>query len=254
MSTLTLIAGVEAENVQLKLSSAKMPENLRLSVVENRNSVIDKLLNRLSDKVANQAQLKLRYGNDSRAVLDGEKEIEYTRDAIAKEKELITDSVTRGPNTGRHKLQGIIIAQQAKIASLRAENQQTSAQLSEVGEKLRNLDAKEMGIHRLEREIDRLERDWMLYTKNYGEAKIFEEMDLAKIANIAVISRPASSLKPVAPKLKLILLGSLIMGFGAPIAWVLFTDFLRPVVRSRDDVASLLGAPVLARIPEARKS
>jgi Mrp family chromosome partitioning ATPase/uncharacterized protein involved in exopolysaccharide biosynthesis len=124
--------------------------------------------------------------------------------------------------------------------------------LQEAQRGLDELDVAELELARLDREIIRMERDYLLYAGKREEARIFAAMDLAEISNISVIAPPTATARPVAPSLKMLIAGIVVIGFGAPIGLVLLYGMLRPAVHSREDVAEGLGARVLARLPESK--
>jgi uncharacterized protein involved in exopolysaccharide biosynthesis len=246
------IAAYEAEAADLRQQADRQPAELRLTEIEHRNEVLDKLRIRLADLSAKKAQLEVRYEGGSRDVQDVEREIATTRRAIASEVEFMTQSITVGPNEQRGKLLGLAMERRAQLGGLRAQAKKTTEQLHKVTEDLRDLETKDAVLRSLDREVFRLEHDWNQYARNLSEAKASAQMDLASIVNVTVISPPSSSTYPVAPSLKVAILGALFIGFGLPIALVLFQGLLWPVVTSRSNLSEVLGVPVLARIPDQR--
>lgn len=249
----TKAAALEAESGNLQRQASREPDEVRLQQVDRRNEVLDKLRGYLSDLMAKKAQLEVRYDPDNRQVRDLQLEIEQTQRAIAAEIEFLSESVTRGPNEQRRRLLGLVTEYRAQLDGLRAQDAKIALHLRKVATDLRELESREADQRRLDREIFRLERDWNLYAKNLGEARSGDQMDTARIANVTVITPPTASIYPVAPSLKIAALGSLFLGLGIPIALVLLFRQLRPVASSHADVAQLIGAPVLAALPDVRQ-
>ena len=75
-------------------------------------------------------------------------------------------------------------------------------------------------------------------------------MDTARISSVSIISPPTNSIRPVKPKKLLILLGSGLAGLIYALGFAFIREAYWPSIRSREQVADILGAPVLARIEE----
>jgi uncharacterized protein involved in exopolysaccharide biosynthesis len=246
----TKAAALKAESDNLERQASREPDEVRLEQVDRRNEVLDKLRGSLSDLTAKKAQLEVRYDPDNRQVRDLQQEIEQTQRAIAAEIEFLSESVTRGPNEQRRRHLGLVTEYRAQLDGLQAQDAKVAVQLRKVATDLRELETREADLRRLDREILRLERDWNLYAKNLGESRSADQMDTARIANVTVITPPTASIYPVAPSIKIAILGSLFLGLGIPAALVLLFRQLRPVATSRADVGQLIGAPVLASLPD----
>ncbi|MCH5229176.1 MAG: polysaccharide biosynthesis tyrosine autokinase [Muribaculaceae bacterium] len=70
--------------------------------------------------------------------------------------------------------------------------------------------------------------------------------------NIRVITPPVGSLSPVAPRKGLIIIVSLIIGFGVPLILIYFLESINTTVRNKDDLGILL-MPFAGEIPQVGK-
>ena len=144
------------------------------------------------------------------------------------------------------------LEKEAQLEGIRARSAAQSRQLGAIAAQLEKLDGMDAEARRLDREIALLEQNYLLYSKHLEEARISKAMDDAEIANVTVIAPPASSMVPVKPRLAIWLVGSLVVGAGAPIALVFAREALRPTVRSREEIVEILDSPVLAALPDGR--
>jgi len=106
---------------------------------------------------------------------------------------------------------------------------------------LSNLNTIEKELLNLKLEKTVAETNFKLYAKRSEETRITTQLDLKRIANVAVMSPPQASITPVSPK-KL-----LIVGVSAPIGLLLglglamLIEYLSDVVRSGRDLADFEG-------------
>ena len=244
------VVGLTAEVASLKHQLAGLPVELDVSKVVKRNGTLDKLRQKVLELTAVLAEISRRYPDDSRNVQDAKRDLEQVHTALQAEETTVVVSVTTDANEQRLRIISALSTKQAALDAAVAQAHKNETQFAQVADELRKLDAADVELRQLDRETARLERDYTLFTKSQEEARIFEQMDNAKLANVAVVAPPEAGMRPVAPSLKFLLLGGLVMAFGLPIGLVMLLDALRPAVRSREDIRDVLGVPVVARIPE----
>ncbi len=248
-----LLAGLDAEIIQLTSQADSLPAERLKTREEKRNPAREKLASILVDlEFQKQAQAK-RFQDDSRVIIDLQRQISDTKVAMQEMSEYLIASKVMSQNDQLIKVQQALLTKTSEQAGLRAQVNQGRQQLLNIQQELNKLESVDVESNRLDREIVRLEIDYSLYADNVEETRISEAMDMAEILNIAVIAQPSSSLRPVSPSLKLCFIGAIIIGFGGSIALIFIIDGLRPAVRSRQDVMDLLAVPVLARIPEDKR-
>jgi uncharacterized protein involved in exopolysaccharide biosynthesis len=162
------------------------------------------------------------------------------------------DQQTTGINQLLYEVRREIGSSQAQLMQLETRAVGEAAALEDIERKIRQLSATEATLTDMQRDITRLDREYQLYTARLEESRISEAMDLAKIANVRVISPPAADPIPVFPPLLIMLGAGVGIGLCAPLGWLFAADALRPVVRSRRDIEDGIGIPVLASLPDYR--
>jgi|LGVF01.1.fsa_nt_gb uncharacterized protein involved in exopolysaccharide biosynthesis len=114
-----------------------------------------------------------------------------------------------------------------------------------IEERLNRLNAREARLREIDRDIKVAESSYLIYSKRKEEARISEELDANRVANIAIMSQPQKPIKPVYPRklliMKLCAALGLILGVSLALLWEYFSD----KVSTRRDLADIEGLPFL---------
>jgi uncharacterized protein involved in exopolysaccharide biosynthesis len=131
----------------------------------------------------------------------------------------------------------------ARLRSLNSELQVKQTQLS-------GLARDEIGLARLEREVDIADLEYREYMARHQRADISAAMDASRVSNVSVVQPASFSSKPVAPRRVLNLMLSILIGVFGGIGIAYFAELLDESIKSRDDVARRLGLPVLMTLTD----
>jgi uncharacterized protein involved in exopolysaccharide biosynthesis len=252
-ATLADVARVEGEVASLVQAMAVVPREVRLSSTTQRNPLIHSLRERIALLEEKRESLLVKYTEESRVVADVTSEIAALRESLNREEAFLAQSVTSGVNTAFQEMEKDLHNKRAALEGLRARASEQAESLAKLVSALRELEGSDLEHKRLERESAVLEQNYLLYSKNLEEARISAAMDQARISNVSVIAPPTATPVPVWPPKLRLLLGGVVLGFGVSVFLAFFLEFLFPTVRSREDVQQILGAPVLAAIPEVKR-
>jgi uncharacterized protein involved in exopolysaccharide biosynthesis len=252
-TTLADLARLEREVASLTQAMTVVPREVRLSSTVQRNPLIGSLRERLTLLEAKQDSLRGRYSDDNRVMLEVAREIEGLRETLNREEIFLTQSVTSGLNNTLQEIEKELHSKRAALDGFRARATEQADSLAKVVTALRELEEVDLKYRRLERETAVLEQNYLLYSKQLEEARISEAMDQARISNVSLIAPPTASPIPVWPPKGRLLLGGVVLGFVGSFFLAFLIEFLYPTIRSRDDVQRILGAPVLAAIPEVTR-
>ena len=114
---------------------------------------------------------------------------------------------------------------------------------------LEELNGRTVRLRQLERERDTAESSFLLYQKKAEELRINADLSDQQITSVRVVGQIAPPAQPAGPRRKLILgvaaLVGLLLGIG--LAGVL--EFFDHTFRGADDVARVLGTPLLLSVP-----
>jgi len=121
------------------------------------------------------------------------------------------------------------------------------SQVQDIYHRLEELNNAEDKIATIERERSWMVERYLVYSKRLEEAKVSQDLDLRRVANIAILTYPQPPSQPVyPPKLKMLIL-SLPIGLLLGIGLALLLDYLNDTIRSRRDIESIQGLTYLGR-------
>lgn len=245
----TELARLDSEIPNLQQTIGVLPKVELATKIMRRNPSYEAIDTKLGQL---QAQLGIRKGSfeeNSRPIIEAEKEIQRL-ERLVRSEPLIEQSETVEANTTRKRLQEELLSKRNIRAGLVAKRNKLKEEAAKLDLDFRNMEESSDAVRRLDREITSLEQNYLLYRKKLEEIRINEAMDTARISSVSIISPPTSSIRPVKPKKWLILLGSGLAGLIYALGFAFIREAYWPSIRSREQVADILGAPVLARIEE----
>ena len=211
------------------------------------------------DKILVEAKAKLltlqlteqdllkRYREDSRRVEDVRNEIQTVKNFLREQEEYISGTVEAGGRIYQEveleiiKTEADLNSQVAKAAGLRQ-------QLRELDGQIRTLDLNDRKFQTLKREMVSNEKYFRTYEDRVEEARISEDMNRSKLANISVIQPATVPAKPVRPKKVLNMLLSLFIGTFSGLGLAFVSEHLSQVLTTPHSVERRLGLRVLATI------
>jgi uncharacterized protein involved in exopolysaccharide biosynthesis len=93
-----------------------------------------------------------------------------------------------------------------------------------------------------------MEKNYQTYTEKSEEARISDDMNRSKMANVSVIQSAAVPAKPVKPKKLLNVLLGIVLGAVSGLGFAFFSEYTSQVFSTPESVERRLGLPVLATI------
>ena len=138
---------------------------------------------------------------------------------------------------------------EADLNSQRARVAAVSGQLAQIESKVQSLDRSAQQFQSLKRELATTEKNYQTYLNKAEEARLSEDMNRQKLANLSVLQPATPPSEPFSrKKLKIVILGVLAGGVVAVGGAFLFENLLQTV--SDPAIAEKrLGLPVLASLP-----
>jgi uncharacterized protein involved in exopolysaccharide biosynthesis len=228
----------------------RQPDRLVTEQDQIKNPLLVKLKEqRLAAEVAIQDLLQ-RFTEKHRAVIDKREQLALIDKELAAAEENIIGRETTSLNPLKSNLKQQLSDAQAQLTSLLSQKQILTKQIEESSAALAVLREKKVKIDELSRIVD-LNRDaFMLYGKKLEEGRIATGLGREMLANVALIGPPhATEGTDRNKRVILVLLAGFVgTAVGAGIAFGI--EFIRSVLRTRQDVEYYLGLPVLASVPE----
>jgi uncharacterized protein involved in exopolysaccharide biosynthesis len=241
-----LISKLSALREQL----ARVPERTSLESVSSsaRERVIDETKANLLALRLKEQELLTKFQEKSRLVENIRNEIATVEDFIREQESLLTDTVKTGKNPVYQELEIEVLRAEAELNSLKTQVGETAQYLKGLDDKLAKLDRLDKELATLQLKVDSDQQNYTMSLAKVEEARVSEEMDQLKMANISIVQPPTVPEKPVKPRKAFNLLLSVLVGGVAGIAFAFASEYKeggysRPEYAARD-----LNLPVLTSI------
>jgi uncharacterized protein involved in exopolysaccharide biosynthesis len=165
-----------------------------------------------------RAKLASRYKPDSEMMQKVDSEIRDLSVSLGREDATILNSVTSESNPARKEFRTGIELQSVQMAGIEGKNNYLNEPVAKLEHRIQSLDRGADEASKAEREYRRAEESYLFYAKRLEEARMSEELDLQRVANVAVVEKAETPILPVAPR-KQFLLGiamavSLVLGIA----------------------------------------
>ncbi len=235
----------------LKAQSRTIAEDSNTFVFSEQGNILTDAKAKLLDLKLKEHELLIKYKEESPPVKDVRKEIRMAEDFLAAQEKDVTSKVRTGnlvyqeTEKERIKAEADLRAQEAKLASL-------GPQIARVDSALKNLDRQEKQFQDLKRDTATNERDYLTYKDRWEEARISDDMNRKKMANISIIQAAAVPTKPVKPKKLLNLSLSIMLGAVSALGAAFSSEYLGRTFNTAQDVEQRLGLPVLTAVTASR--
>jgi uncharacterized protein involved in exopolysaccharide biosynthesis len=183
-------------------------------------------------------------------VVQVEADIRHLQQAIAEAEQ----DPLRDQTTDRNPTYQWLASERARVQTerdaLQARADATRRTVAEYRERAARLDAQAVQQQELIRQVKAAEDNYLLYQRKQEEARIADELDRTRIANVALAEPPVVPTTASSPRRLILMLGTvvaLLLAFGA----AYLRHVTTPYFRSPDEVVRVLDIPVLASLPAA---
>lgn len=131
-----------------------------------------------------------------------------------------------------------------EIAVLRALALATlNASIKQLDQEVAEIDARIQALNKGEDELDRIQQEYALaqsnyvnYAKRFEDARTNEELNLRRVANIAVMSLPTNPAEPASPPRVMLILASIPIGFLFGVSLAIFLDTIDERLRDPSEI------------------
>lgn len=251
--TRTKVQELQERLRSLKTQVRATMEDGNAFVYSEQGKILTDAKSKLLDLQLKEQELLIKYKAGSPPVKDIQKEIQMAKSFLDAQEKDVTSKVRSGnlvyqeAEKERIKTEADLRAQEAKLASL-------GIQISGIDKDLRNLDGQERDLQILKRNLTINERNYQNYLEKHEEARISEDMNRKKMANISVIQAAAIPVEPIKPK-KTINIGlAILFGVACALGAAFMSEYLGRTFNTAQDVERVLGLDVLASITVPREN
>jgi uncharacterized protein involved in exopolysaccharide biosynthesis len=215
------------------MSSPLQPAVPSLEIREEQ--IISDLHDRLID-------LRLRLNESLTKYTEDHREVQNLRSEIA-----------LGESELRAEVEKVVDLEESSLEALRAEEGALRSTVELLNAEVRTLPEKELTIQRLQRAIENHKEVYSMLVLKREEARIAEASD-RRMTNVTVISPATLPHRPVKPQKGLSIFVACIIGLIGGFGLAFVIEFMDHSMRTSEDVEHYLNLPVLACIPEMKRS
>ena len=208
----TQVRELERKLSSLKSQMRKVSENVPLYTETERYKIVDDAKTQLLTLQLREQELIHKYHEDSPLVLNVRKEMKIVKDFIKEQEEDLKGKVRTGQNIVYQEVEKEMIKTQADLSSQEAKSANLRQQIAQTDGEIRSLDLRENELENLKREMSTNERNYKAYLEKLEEARISEDLNRQKMANISVIQLATVPPKPIKPKKALNIALGIILG------------------------------------------
>ncbi|MBI5583055.1 MAG: GumC family protein [Deltaproteobacteria bacterium] len=213
-----------------------------------RDKIIVEARAKLLTLQLSEQDLSSKYTDHNRLLVNVRKEIQIIRDFLKEQEEAIGGKVRTG-NPVYQEAEKVAIMAEAEEVSLRTKAATLQMQIAQLDQDIRTLDLQEKDLKELKREVTTNDKNFQTYLDKKEEARISDEMNRQKLANINVIQAAVAPSKPIKPKKALNILLSIILGAVSGLGFAFLSEYTSQRFSSPESVEQRLGLPVLVAIP-----
>jgi polysaccharide biosynthesis protein PslE len=228
---IALISGLRADLLRARAEQSAVAAEVEL----RRRQLRDQPAMVVTEQVTGQPQtarqtlrervyeLEVREQDLAARLQDNAPQLVHIRTQIAEARRIMGEEQTsmetkKGINQTHQAAELALQEREAQLVALTARTQSLDTKVAAGSEELKKLNAVELELSRLERELDLARANYKKYSENFEQARIDHEVEAAKISSLNLMQAPTLSVTPVSPQpiptLALGLSGSLIASLG----------------------------------------
>ncbi|GJL55204.1 MAG: hypothetical protein NPIRA02_23360 [Nitrospirales bacterium] len=243
----------EREGLKSKLDSllkqiAEVPEFVSHTSLSERQKVIDEAKSNLLKLQLEEQNLSTRYKDTSRFIVNIRSEIQMIQKFIQEQESVLSDKVTTTQNPVHQELLIEIHKSKSEFRSLDSRVKAITGQLQELDRNLSTLDTLAKELEALQLEVESAQKNYTIYLSKVEDARVAEEMDHLKLANISVIQPAVVPAEPISPKIAFNILIAVILGSIAGISLAFLSEYFQGGYTRSEHAARALGLPTLTSV------
>ena len=232
----------------LKKQISQISVSTSLESVSARERVIDETKAHLLSLRLKEQDLSTRYKAKSRFVENIRKEISMVETFIDDQESHLTDTVKTGKNPVYQALELEILRTESERTFFKTQAEEITEQLQELNKTLASFDELEKELSTLQLNVDSDQQNYATYLAKVEEARVSEEMDQLKMANISIIQPPTVPEKPVKPSIAVNFLLGIFAGGVAGLVFAFVSEHFERGYSRPEFVSQDLGLPILSSI------
>jgi uncharacterized protein involved in exopolysaccharide biosynthesis len=248
MASQDRVNGLEKRLTTLKGQTRNLLDKNYLYTPTERDKIIVDAKSKLLALQLSEQELLRKYNEKNMLVVDTRKQIQVVKKFLSEQEADIRHLVPTGNLVYQDAQKGIITTA-ADLNSERANLGTLSVQLKELDRKIQSLDMREKDLLNLKREIATNEKNFETYGGKMVEARILDDMNRLKLANISIIEAASVPIRPIKPKKALNLVLGVIFGALSSIGLAFLHERNRQTLTDPESAERRLNLAVIGCIP-----
>jgi uncharacterized protein involved in exopolysaccharide biosynthesis len=247
-ATVNGIAQLQQQIAALSRQLQAVPPDVALSTETDRYRTIDEAKSQLLTLQLKEQDYLRTYTESNQQVVGVRHDIDLVQNFIKNQQGELSGRVQHGQNVvyqdlqrNRFKVQADLPAQQAKAASLRR-------QIAQLDLELPRLDLSGTELDNLKRDVAINDRTYRTYQEKVAEARMVEDLNRQKSANVSVIQTAAVPFAPIKPRRGMYIALGAILGAVAGLGVAVLQEMSAPGASTPAAAERQVGLPVLATI------
>jgi uncharacterized protein involved in exopolysaccharide biosynthesis len=236
--------------LQAKLASILPRRTAQVHTADNP-LLLEKMKSKLLELQLRHTELLNEFKPSYRLVKQIEQQIDETKASIAAERLAPVHDETTEQDPTHDWAEAELVKAQVELDALSARENTSAALLRNSRANAEHLGTDSIRQEELLRNLKAAEEKYLLYAGKREESRIGDALDQGGILNVAIAQQPTVPALPLRSLWSFALLSFIFAG-AASTAVAFTVDFLDPAFRTADEVVSLLGAPVLATLPQRK--
>lgn len=235
------LAKLRGQIAQKKMTISQISENVGniwadtpLVDIFRNSSIIVNLTKALVPMMVEKERIAMLYPEDSIEYQDLKLQVDQFQKAIVEEQKRIIDGIN------------------IDLKSLISREQALEQEIENIREESGILMEKQLKGGNLIRKMQQNKKNYMLYLKKIDEARMSEQRDSFRVANIVINNRPEEPSVPFYPKKKKMITLSIILGFIAGIGTSFAAYFMDHTVKHPEDLELHCQIQVLSTLKKVR--
>ncbi|MCK9275817.1 MAG: GumC family protein [Syntrophales bacterium] len=242
------IEALRTKLASLKTEMENIYQNIDRYTETDRYRIIDDAKSTLLGLQLKEQKLSEKYTDNNRLLINVRNEITIIKNFLKEQEAQIKSNVKSG-NIVYQEVEKEMIKTATELQSLEAKKSSLAGQIQEVQGTLRNLDLTDKELQKLNRGKELNEKNYKIYLNKFEEARITEDMNRSKIANISIIQKATVPVTPIKPKMTLNIFIGAVLGLIAGLGFAFTSERASQGLSTPEMVEKKLDLQVLTSVP-----
>lgn len=235
----------------LNAQVSRMRGDAQLYTQSERDRIISDGKAKLLELQMKEAELLVKYKPNNKLVTNVRDDIQKVKTFVKEQEDDLKGKVITG-NPIYQEVERDRNRTESDLKGERAKSEILKAQILQTDNNIKDLDFSEKEFQNLKREAVTNEKNYKNYLDKFQEARIADDMNRKKMANISIMQAATVPVKPIKPRKGLNILLSIFLGAAAGLGYAFVSEYSSQGLSTPESVEKRTGLRVLAAVPVKR--